>query len=335
MEEENSTIQEVTSTEEVQTIQEDAEVQIIDENQPETTAEEPEMTEDVTDGTELDKKEEIATHDWEKAAKDNQASFTKVSIELSELKKELEKQKQMEETAQLQQAKALGFSTVEEAAIVSKVQEAERDFYYQYSSNLEPDEQLAVQKLLLQYTQTGNKALLSEAKSYFGQDFVEHVAQEKLKYQNQLESEHKTQKTQAEQEAQLKFINSLEADNKEFLTDLDANPAKANALVTIYRTGAIRSQGDMDAFKKIYSDIFEAGVNSVKSEQQTKSEIDEQVNKMQTVATSSNEKHKGEKWFSKEEWDNMSGRDLERFADKIDRQMELEAKGEIPKQILA
>lgn len=85
---EGQTTPDVTENQTIETTENNSDVQ------PDVTTE-PEQTEETTTENVEEGKAETkeAPKDWERIAKDNQASFTRVSQELAELKKQIEAQK--------------------------------------------------------------------------------------------------------------------------------------------------------------------------------------------------------------------------------------------------
>lgn len=85
---EGQTTPDVTENQTIETTENNSDVQ------PDVTTE-PEQTEETTTESVEEGKAETkeAPKDWERIAKDNQASFTRVSQELAELKKQIEAQK--------------------------------------------------------------------------------------------------------------------------------------------------------------------------------------------------------------------------------------------------
>ncbi|MFR1671620.1 MAG: hypothetical protein ACLSWI_01595 [Candidatus Gastranaerophilaceae bacterium] len=247
-----------------------------------------------------------------------------------ELESKLGAVKHKENEEKLKQAIALGFNSIQDAEIAKHITSKELEFYASKLDLVNPEYYDDARTALLNYANSGNKEYLDLAKQFFNGDLIEECAIFKAELKNHIENKIK----QDEISRKTDFLNKLEVENKEFLSDIHTNQAKLNAFKVIFNLGQIQSQEDMDTFISIYNAIKEEGVNSVKSDAQIKSEISNQIEKMQTASDSSSVNGSDEKWFTKAEFDSMSAREYEANQEKIDRQMQLEMEGKIPKQIL-
>ena len=174
------TVTTTVETPQEQTTPKVTENQTIEETQPEVTEEpanvEAETTE--TAGGEEPKKVE-PTKNWEQIAKDNQASFTRVSQELAELKKQVAAQK-----PQLVQEGKINPEF--EQRYKFDVDNKEFLAYDNLSRQLEPETRAVVENLLNEakrlYNPNNNRAYeakLAQIKDYFRADIVEQIALEK------------------------------------------------------------------------------------------------------------------------------------------------------------
>ena len=149
----------------------------------ETTTQDPETTETET------VIEKPAT-DWEKIAKDNQASYTRVSQELAELKRQIEgnKPKAVDErgkiTAEYEQNYRFDLDNKEYLT------------YDNLARQLEPDKRAEVESLLREartlYNPNNKNAYnqkMAEIKDHFRADIVEQIALEKRNLESQMQSE--------------------------------------------------------------------------------------------------------------------------------------------------
>lgn len=248
-----------------------------------------------------------------------------------ELESKLGQIRQKESQEKIELAKAQGYNSVEEAEIARQINAKELEFYASKLGTINPEYSENARIALLNYANSGNKEYLDLARQFFNGDVIEECALLKTSIKNEIERSFKQQEIARKEE----FISKLENDNKEFLSDIEINKAKLNAFKALFSSGQIQSQQDMDAFIAIYNAIKEEGANSVKSDVQTKSEISSQIEKMQTASDSSAYETSTEKWFTKEEFEAMSNREYEANQEKIDRQMQLELEGKIPKRILS
>lgn len=186
----------------------------------ETTTQEPETV--ATTETET----EQPTKNWEQIAKDNQASFTRVSQELAELKKQMAQN-------QPKYVDDKGKITPEyEQQYRLDVDNREYLAYDQLSRQLEPDTRAEVERLLQEakslYNPNNKYAYnqkMSEIKNYFNADVVEQIALDKKQLENSMQSEfdrltqeHKAQKSKeiaemVEQSEDLKALLYQESEN--------------------------------------------------------------------------------------------------------------------------
>lgn len=185
----------------------------------ETTTQEPEKAE--TTETEIEQPK-----NWEQIAKDNQASFTRVSQELAELKKQIA-------SNQPKYVDDKGKITPEyEQNYRFNVDNREYLAYDSLARQLEPETRAEVERLLQEAKSLYNpnnkssyNQKMSEIKNYFNADIVEQIALEKRNLENQMQSEfgrlqqeYKTQKSQeiaelVEQSEDLKTLLYQDSEN--------------------------------------------------------------------------------------------------------------------------
>lgn len=150
---------------------------------------EPEATQE-PEATETETVIEKPATDWEKIAKDNQASYTRVSQELAELKKQIEgnKPKAVDEkgkiTAEYEQNYRLDLDNREYLT------------YDQLARQLPIDEREEVESLLLEAknlynpnNKTAYNQKMAEVKNHFDSELVIGIALDKQKLENQMQSE--------------------------------------------------------------------------------------------------------------------------------------------------
>lgn len=222
MEETISTTSEVTTEQTTPDVVETETTQPAETEQTtgETTTQEPETV--ATAETET----EQPTKNWEQIAKDNQASFTRVSQELAELKKQMAQN-------QPKYVDDKGKITPEyEQQYRFDVDNREYLTYDQLSRQLEPETRTEVERLLQEakslYNPNNKHAYnqkMSEIKNYFNADIVEQIALDKKQLENKMQSEfdrltqeHKTQKSKeiaemVEQSEDLKALLYQESEN--------------------------------------------------------------------------------------------------------------------------
>lgn len=233
----------------------------------ETTTQEPEKAE--TTETEIEQPK-----NWEQIAKDNQASFTRVSQELAELKKQIA-------SNQPKYVDDKGKITPEyEQQYRFNLDNREYLTYDQLSRQLEPDTRAEVERLLQEakslYNPNNKHAYnqkMSEIKNYFNADIVEQIALDKRQYENQMQSEfdrltqeHKTQKSReiaemVEQSEDLKALLYQESENY--------SPEVFGIVKQMFDlTGGV----DLDVINKAVSSIKALGVKEHLAQQKANAE---------------------------------------------------------------
>lgn len=156
----------------------------------ETATQEPETTETETTA-ETDEGEKVT--DWEKIAKDNQASFTKISQEKAELTKRIEELENQLKPKIVQEGK---INPEFEQRYRFDVDNREFMAYENLSRQLEPEQREQAESLLREaqrlYNPKNNRAYeskMAEVKDYFRSDIVEQIATEKQGLLNQIRGE--------------------------------------------------------------------------------------------------------------------------------------------------
>lgn len=196
----------------------------------------------------------------EKGYSEAQKYVTKAS-ELEKKYNELLQQKEEEARrayeARQEEAQRRGFMTASDAEIADKVQLAEIEYYAQNLNQLSPDVGEQARQLLSAYVQTGYTQYLDEAKRFFNPAFIENVAQAKNNLRYQLQAEQNRLNQQQKFADEEKLANTLKAEFKDFLADVNDNEGKASALQSFCGGGFINSVEDMHAFQNVYSKIAE------------------------------------------------------------------------------
>lgn len=194
----------------------------------------------------------------EKGYKESQKVFNeKAEIEkkYNDLLQQKETEYQKAEQQRLEQARQRGFRTAEDAEISDKVQVAEFECYANNLNYINPEHTDTVRQNLLNYYNTGNQAYLNEAKRYFPSDLIENIALQKSQYEQQLRSQFAEKRKQFDDMNASKLAETLKTDYAEFLSDLDSNAPKAEALKMFCNTGLINTPEDMKVFQDVYSNI--------------------------------------------------------------------------------
>lgn len=233
----------------------------------ETTTQEPETVAETE--TEIEQPK-----NWEQIAKDNQASFTRVSQELAELKKQIANN-------QPKYVDDRGKITPEyEQQYRFNLDNREYLTYDQLSRQLEPETRAEVERLLQEAKSLYNpnnkssyNQKMSEIKNYFNADIVEQIALEKRTLENQMQSEfgrlqqeYKTQKSQeiaelVEQSEDLKTLLYQDSENY--------SPEVFGIVKQMFDlTGGV----DLDVINKAVSSIKALGVKEHLAQQKANAE---------------------------------------------------------------
>lgn len=269
MEETISTTSEVTTEQTTpDVVEETTQPAETEQTTEETTTQEPETVSTTETETEQ------PTKNWEQIAKDNQASFTRVSQELAELKKQMAQN-------QPKYVDDKGKITPEyEQQYRFDVDNREYLAYDQLSRQLEPDTRAEVERLLQEakslYNPNNKHAYnqkMSEIKNYFNADIVEQIALDKKQLESQMQSEfdrltqeHKTQKSKeiaemVEQSEDLKALLYQESENY--------SPEVFGIVKQMFDlTGGV----DLDVINKAVSSIKALGVKEHLAQQKANAE---------------------------------------------------------------
>nr|DAH96306.1 MAG TPA: hypothetical protein [Caudoviricetes sp.] len=194
----------------------------------------------------------------EKGYKESQKVFNeKAEIEkkYNDLLQQKETEYQKAEQQRLEQARQRGFRTAADAEISDKVQVAEFECYANNLNYINPEYTDTVRQNLLNYYNTGNQAYLNEAKRYFPSDLIENIALQKSQYEQQLRNQFAEKRKQFDDMNASKLAETLKTDYADFLSDLDNNAPKAEALKMFCNTGLINTPEDMKVFQDVYSNI--------------------------------------------------------------------------------
>ena len=190
---EETQISTTTETTGNQTIQEPANnVQPAETQTTEQANSEPDKTDvDVTENVDEGKAQEEPKN-WEKIAKDNQASFTKISQEKAELTKRIEELESRLKPKIVEDGK---INPDFEKRYKMDIDNQEYLAFDNLARRLEPEPRAEVEKLLLEaktlYNPNNNSAYnakLNQIKDYFRSDIVEAIAVQKQQLQGQLKT---------------------------------------------------------------------------------------------------------------------------------------------------
>lgn len=275
----------------VETVTEDTST-IVEPETTDTSTVEPE----VTDTAETETKAEEVTEerlyagkyksieDLEKGYNEAQKSVAKAS-EFEKKYNELVQKQQAEieriAQQQLQQAQREGYRTAEEKQIADIVREAEANEFINALSLVDTSVRETVGQYLDAYRLTRDTQYLEAIKPYYPIRFIEQVANDKTRYENQLRGEYEAQQRQRANEQEAQLAEVLKADYAEFLADVQQNEGKAQALKSFCDVGSITCKEDMQVFHDIYNKIAKYERELAIKEYEAAKAIEETKNKSQ------------------------------------------------------
>ena len=233
----------------------------------ETTTQDPETTETET------VIEKPAT-DWEKIAKDNQASYTRVSQELAELKRQIEgnKPKAVDErgkiTAEYEQNYRFDLDNKEYLT------------YDNLARQLEPDERAEVESLLREaktlYNPNNKNAYnqkMAEIKDHFRADIVEQIAIEKRNLESQMQSEFERLTNEYRQNKSREIAELVEQSNDlKALLYQDSENYSPETFGIVKQLFELTGGVDLEMTQKAISSIKALGVKEYLASQKVKTE---------------------------------------------------------------
>lgn len=249
------------STTETQTTPDTADTQTTEQNVVQSENVENQEPENKVDEATANTEEKTETQpqqkNWEQIAKDNQASFTRVSQELAELKKQVEasKPRLIQDDGKI--------NPEFEQRYKFDIDNREFIAYDNLSRQLEPETRQVVESLLNEakrlYNPKNNRAYeakLAEVKDYFRADIVEQIALEKQNLNSQIKKEfNKAIEAQRMEKAQ-NVANEIEAipELKELVTKESENysPDVFDIVKTMFDyTGGVDVQSTLNAINAI------------------------------------------------------------------------------------
>jgi hypothetical protein len=221
----------------------------------ENATQEPEQA---TDETEI--KAEEPQKNWEQIAKDNQASFTRVSQELAELKKQIKAQNEPKVVDER------GKITPEyEQNYRFEVDNREYLTYDNLARRLEPETRAEVERLLGEAkslynpsNKTAYNQKMSEIKNYFNADIVEAIALDKRKLEGEMQAKFDklTQEHKAERAKEVAIAVEQSEDLKALLYQDSENYSPE-----VF--GIVRQM--FDAFGSVDFEVMNKAVSSIKA----------------------------------------------------------------------
>ena len=273
------TISTTTETTENQTIQEPVQdVQPAETQTTEQTDIEPDKTDvDVTENVKEGEKPQEEPKNWEKIAKDNQASFTKISQEKAELAKKVE---ELEKQLKPKVVEGGKINPEFEKRYKLDIDNQEYLAFDNLARRLEPEARAEVEKLLLEATTLYNpnnnsayNAKLNQIKDYFRSDIVEAIAVQKQQMQNQLQSAFDSELNKYKEERANIVAEAIKQtpEIKDLVTADSENYSKEvfDIVNTVFElTGDV----DVDLMKNAITKIKDLGVKEYLAKQQAETQ---------------------------------------------------------------
>lgn len=234
--------------------------QPVEKQTPENAEQEPanaevETAENVDEGKKADE-----VINWEQRAKDNQASFTRVSQEKAELAKKVAELENQLKPKTVENGK---INPEFEIRYKKSIDKQEWDAYDSLARQLEPDTRAEVEKLLMEanslYNPNNNasyNAKMNQIKDYFRSDIVEAIAVKKQELQGQVKAAFEKELAKDRQERADKIAAEIEQvpELKELVTKESENYTEEvfNLIATMFNlTGTVDIEGTKNAINKI------------------------------------------------------------------------------------
>lgn len=254
-----------TQTTDVETTQSDVT------QEPETVAEETTETESQDDSRSAEAP--ANAKNWEQIAKDNQASFTRVSQELAELKKQIADNK----PKIVQEGK---INPEFEQKYRFEVDNREYLTYDNLARQLEPEQRAVVENLMREakglYNPTNNtayEAKMAQVKDYFRSDIVEGIARDKMNLLSQVKAKFDQEILADKQERAQKVSEAIDGvpELRELVYQDSENfsPEVLDIVKTMFDyTGGV----DIESTQKAINKIKELGVKEYLAKQKAEEE---------------------------------------------------------------
>lgn len=235
-----------------------------------------------------------SVEELEKGYGSQAAYINELKSQINEFKTTVEKQKQAEHSAKLEEAKARGFDSVEAQEIAKKVILREFELYANNLVQVNPEYLENAKNALLNYYSTANEVYLKEAKKYFPDSFIENVAVQKQIFKSELENELRQNNERQFLQNRQELCSKIEENFKDFLADVivdkpeQANRAKTDVMAAMFNLGAIKTIEDMNVFVNLYNSISEQAVKDYLTAKQSQDLVNsvKQKSKVPTGAAS-------------------------------------------------
>ena len=266
----------ISTTSEVSTEQTTPDVEVSETQPEEQTIEDTQQQEPVegaTDETEI--KEQEQPKNWEQIAKDNQASFTRVSQELAQLKKEMQARQQPK--------------YVDEKGKITQEYEQQYRFnvdnqeYLTYDSlarQLEPETRSQVENLLQEakmlYNPQNKRAYeqkLAEVKNYFSADVIEQIALNKSKLESQMQGEFDRLTSEYKQQRSREIAELVEqSDDLKALLYQESENYSPETFGIVKQMFDLTGGVDLDVMQKAITNIKALGVKEYLAQEKANAE---------------------------------------------------------------
>ncbi len=260
----------------------------------------------------------------QKSYKEAERAITKAADLEKQLKAYQDRENQARQQREIE-ARELGFSDAEEREFNREVIEREFKRYCEaLETKLTGDVYTKAYQALYAYQQTGNRAYLEAARSYFSPETVASIAKDIALF----EEGHRNEQLSKHTAAQKQKLEAFARENADWIQA----KSRQDALGLIIQV----SGGNVDfaAAKKAIDALEEAAIAEWKKTVAENSENQNLQNSLQTPTAGLTAKD-GRKWLTKEQYMNMSDAEEAANRDLIREQILLEKEGALPRQLTA
>ena len=241
-----------------------------------------------------------------------------------ELEKQLAAYKEQEDKARElreMQAKAQGFTDIEEQNIAAQVAVHEFNLFAEaLEAGYAKEHYNEAYQALLKYQQTGNPNDLAIAKRLFAPEALEFIAENRKAFKDQKLTEYQTTKQQTLFQTAKQNLENFVKETGDWI-----NPKERQDVIGAL-FGEFGGNFDFTRTKEMIDKIEQGAIERYKQSLKAEQEQQDRFDQMQTP-TGVQGTIRADKWFTKDQVDKMSETEYIRNADKIVRQMQMEKDG--------
>lgn len=263
--------------------------------------------------------------DAEKGYKEAERAITKASDLEKQLKAYQEREQQAREQREIA-AREDGFADADEQEVRYNVANYEfKQYCAALGATLTGESYNKALGFLQNYQNTGNPQYLEAAKSFFSAGTISKIAANVAMFENGEVNNYRAHKAEAQAQAYKQQLESFAREN----TDWIAPKERQDAIGLLIQL----SGGNVDfaEAKRIIDGLEAQAVEVYKKNQAEHAENSAAQNSLQTPGTGGVQS--SQKWFTKEDYYNMTPEQEAANYDKIVQQIELEKQGKLPRQL--